>query len=209
MTRSSLPARTGRTSLTDDELLLFDFMFDVFVPLHVLTREAYPIHMNVGYTHQLEDEALNLTIQNMQERGLIRSRRARGRLGFTLSPQGGRLWSIERQPLWKKYLRAEGGYAGAAREKAYGDCQLLVIASPTKAVVNAYLSSALQAGLHVALGEFRAGVRDSFRLVPWKRPSRVYTMRGLVKDPPQVQWALLEQHRCWWKNVSELATLIR
>jgi hypothetical protein len=49
MTR--LPARTGATSLTDDELLLFDFLFQLVLPESALRREKYPIHMNVVAFH--------------------------------------------------------------------------------------------------------------------------------------------------------------
>src|SRR6185503_7288795 len=107
-----LPGRTGRTPLTDDELLLFDFLFPHFARLESLRREAYVSHMNVRYTHTLDQLALKETVAKLMTAGWLASRRPRRlaaqrradtSLYYGLTPAGGRLWELERMPPWKQY----------------------------------------------------------------------------------------------------------
>ena len=53
-----LPERTGATTLSDDELLLFDCMFDGRVERRLLERDHYSFQWNVPYCHQLDSDRL-------------------------------------------------------------------------------------------------------------------------------------------------------
>ena len=66
-----LPKRTGRTSLSDAELLIFDLAFDGGAPYSLLTQEAYPLHMNVDYTHDLSDAELRTMLGSLVQSGLM------------------------------------------------------------------------------------------------------------------------------------------
>ena len=63
--------RSRATSLTDDEVLLFDFLSESPVHARHLHRDAYAFHMNVGWTHDLDDDALARTLRELVERGLL------------------------------------------------------------------------------------------------------------------------------------------
>jgi hypothetical protein len=63
-----LPRRSGVTELSDDEFLLFDLLFTVGVENAFLRQQAYPVHMNLRYTHGLDDGQLEGTVQSLQSR---------------------------------------------------------------------------------------------------------------------------------------------
>ncbi len=67
----TLPHRTNATSLSDDDLLLFDSMFPYSVPEDLLRRDSYPAQMNVQYSHALDDHCLRERLHSLMHQGLV------------------------------------------------------------------------------------------------------------------------------------------
>jgi hypothetical protein len=102
------PPRTGKTPLADAELYVFDALFDVTLRVGALRREEFAA-LNLPYTHDLDPPVLDALVLRLAEAGLLRLRRASRRpdLGaqVTLTPEGGRLWELERVPEWARFCR--------------------------------------------------------------------------------------------------------
>ncbi|MEM9942277.1 MAG: hypothetical protein AAF939_11985 [Planctomycetota bacterium] len=104
---NALPKRTGDSSLSDDELLLFDMLFDSNASVAQLSSSVYPIHMNCKHNHSLDDGELSNTIDSLLSRQLIRSvgNSAKSQCTiYSLTESGGLLWERERQPNWSQYV---------------------------------------------------------------------------------------------------------
>jgi hypothetical protein len=69
-----LPKRTNATDLTDNELLLFDFLFDTSLAFHHLRTDDYSFHMNCTYSHSLDDDRLRVTLASLVDRRLLNER---------------------------------------------------------------------------------------------------------------------------------------
>ena len=90
--------RTGHTRLTDDELMLFDALFSVWVAPDSLRRQHFREFHNLPYEHGLDDTALEQTLSRLRAAGLVRRKRthvpATGRvliwLGLTAKHCGAR-----------------------------------------------------------------------------------------------------------------------
>lgn len=110
----TLPRRTNATNLSDDELLLFDFLFDQSLSFHHLRIEDYSFHMNCLYSHSLTDADLELTLASLVARGFLNCRVGKiwrmetrnyvdGKI-YTMTDSGGHLWELARRPDWDRYV---------------------------------------------------------------------------------------------------------
>lgn len=205
------PKRTGKSDLSDNELLLFDMMFDCNASKTQLSSSVYAEHMNCDYNHSLDDTDLNQTIEKLLSRKLIQ------RIGntldsnkprYTLSETGGELWEIERKPDWQCFV--------ATSQKELGNFSTgSIIAWCTDEIVGRLcLGSMFSAGLITPTGSIRGRASHSKRLVPWKSFPVVYSLRCSTSDninhwPKPVEWDAYEKSRCWWRTIAELQTLNR
>jgi hypothetical protein len=213
-----LPRRTGRTSLTDDELLLFDFLFDRAAALVSLSREAYPIHMNVRYTHTLDSDALQKKVAGLLSAGWLKisyqpkqwpGHRRRTMAHYRLTSAGGRLWELERQPSWKQYCTE----ARLATK--------MVISAIRLRTARAYLDAWQKCGLlFESISRIKVVRRARRRLVPWKvfaasvelhayfaRSDLEHTAGEVTGIPGLRGWDCYERSRTWWRSIEELVTL--
>jgi hypothetical protein len=216
--RAHFPQRTGRTSLTDDELLLFDFFFDKVARLESLRREAYPLHMNVRYTHALDRLALQKTVAKFVAAGWLtaqRPRRLSDRRGglasfyYRLTPAGGKLWERERTPPWKQYCVE----ADLTTKR--------VVAAPRLSTARAFLRLWQTCGLDLdTITRVKVLRRTNRRLLPWKIFPTSYELHAYYGkgdlEPRSIQettgsglggWECFERNRTWWCSVAELVTV--
>ncbi len=210
------PRRTGDTCLTDDELLLFDFMFDGSVTFRALRIEDYAIHMNTRYSHRLDDRELASALQSLCDRSLvvrttepiwsIEHREFVQGHRYTLSEQGGKLWEAERRPLWDRYVTdAQSSDEG----RAYGSVR---ITCADAAIAKLCAGAMFAAGMVVPRSQLRMRNLSGVRLLPWKtfdtlavvRFRTINNWRGA--DGP-VDWDVYAAARCWWRTVAELDVL--
>jgi hypothetical protein len=207
-----LPPRTRTTTLTDDQLLLFDFMFDSWVPFRALRRKLYSLSLNVAYSHSLDDHQLAATLKELQSNSFVRMRESEDvREGaiipfYTLTEIGGQLWEAERQPIWDAYCTEWGEEDGVVSVWA------LVLAT-----AEAFLETAEQCLLYdcdlnqrTAIVHQPAEYNPGVSLIPWKVFPQAYELRAPLRTEKHwPDWLLYEQQRTWWHNVTDLVTLRR
>ena len=201
--------RTGRTRLTDDELMLCDALFDVWVDPSSLRRQHFREFTNLPYEHGLDDTALGQTLSRLRAAGLVRRRRTRaaatGRvlIWLGLTAKGGALWTRERRPVWARYC------TDASWPTRGTDRWVLSVQSPALGTARAFLATATDCGLYDA-DPRDATVRRRERrpLIPWRVFATVYELRvplrtslgGADYDPVKYN-----RRRVWWRSIAELA----
>lgn len=196
---TQLPARTGITDLTDDQLLLFDFLWDCYVPRRFLDSGSYSIHMNVAYSHGLTGKQIDRTIEQMFERNLITCRESCPD-AFTLTPKGGAIWEAERQPDWSRYIAEHG---------SHNDRRLSLV-TVSEDVGRHYIGGLFAAGLIVPTDRIKCRTIGNHWLTTWKRVSVAKLLRVQIRgDEPTlfIDWPVYESCRNWWRNITELNTL--
>jgi hypothetical protein len=202
------PPRTGRTPLTDAELYLFDAMFDVRQRLGALRREEFPA-LNLPYTHDLDQVALEGVVRRLADAGLLRLRTALGRpdLGawVELRPAGGRQWELERVPNWARFCSA------SSRPEGPRGAWVLRIRAALASVAEAYLDAAQGCGLHSPVMHRLSRRQVVASVVPWERRELLVELRVPLRPaetaPAVVDWTWYENRRTWWQTIPELTTL--
>lgn len=198
---NELPVRTGNTELSDDELLLFDFLWWIHVPRHFLYSDVYSIHMNVAYTHSMSNNEMDHTIQSLLERKLIVNR-IESPDSFTLTPLGGSLWESERQPNWETYISDQGSH----NEKRF-TCVAL-----NDTIGRLFIAGMFASGLIVPTSQIKCRAIYNYWLTPWKRMESAKLIRAEIRGQEPIEftdWDPYELGRVWWRSVSELDTINR
>ena len=197
------PRRTGVTSLSEDELLLFDFMFDSDVPEHMLRREAYPLHMNVEYSHTLDDQALRETLRRLAAHGLVRHAEDQGNPQWGLTAIGGCQWELERNPQWNAYCM------DFSRDLRSGPAHCVVV-SPDRSTAERFWTAAIAVAYwSLADPRVRHWRIERHQLIPWRvfPELHVVAARGVVDNESGIDWHEYEARRTWWRCVQELNSL--
>ncbi len=102
--------RTYATSLTDDELILFDVMFWRDVAFSQLRLENFGEVFNYPdeHSHHYPAEKLWRVLDTLIARGLLHAHIGHSIIGrrtyYGLTSAGGRLWELERQPDWMRFV---------------------------------------------------------------------------------------------------------
>lgn len=189
--------RTGKTSLTDDELIICDALFSAGAFVRVLERDGFDEMLNVPYRHDVPDDDLPGFLRAMEDRELVVLRTERFGLAVDLTPKGGELWEQERMPNWDAYLydRSPGG-----------DRPVLTVRAARREMAEAYLRVGHMARLFdVVAGSIEAVPDDGKPLVPWKPGAAVAMTAKLSRgDAGGMDWRLYESQRIWWRTMSEL-----
>jgi hypothetical protein len=203
------PRRTGRTALTDDDLCLFDALFDCAERAGMLRRDATAA-CNLPYTHNLDAAELEAALRRLGQKGFVRLRPAKERpdLGpwVELTPAGGVQWELERAPDWNRFCRDS---TMPDRDGAW----VVRVIAVDEAEGDDFLATAIACKLHAAdLTEARRRwVRTA--LVPWQAPRRVVEWRVPLAaetddtSPRFVDWETYQARRTWWRSIAELITL--
>ena len=123
--------RTNETDLSDDELIIFDVLFDGNVPINSLkSGEDFSLGFNCD-SHRLNSIELKQFIEksvsngNLQySLGLIPHNSTGNIITYVgLTEKGGSLWEKERKPIWENYI-----FDSSSDENGYWE---LSIFSPT------------------------------------------------------------------------------
>jgi hypothetical protein len=211
------PKRTCSTGLTGDELLLFDFLFDKSLSFQHLRMENYSLHMNCQYSHGLSDDELKITLNSLIDRGLLRSRIGKvlrkgarayedGNL-YTITEAGGRLWELERLADWDRFVvSTERALSASLRG-------VIRIVCRSELVGRLCLGAMFASGSVSPIGPIRARTVWDAKLLPWKVFERVVSVRCQIDarthgQPMTVHWDVYHASRCWWRDVSELDSLM-
>lgn len=213
-----LPKRTHATDLTDNELLLCDFLFDTSLAFHHMRIGDYSLHMNCRYSHSLDDDQLRETLAS-----LVGRRHLKEGIGpiynvetrdwshgprYTLTESGGDLWDREREPDWNSFV------ATAHWELGLNSRGMMRIMCIDERIGRMCLGSMFGAGLVSPIGRIRVRAIRNIRLLPWKTFSRVYSIRCKTNDsiddePVPADWSVYNARRTWWRDIQELDSLDR
>jgi hypothetical protein len=200
--------RTGKTSLSDDELLILDAIFDKKVAPIMLQGADFAVFFNCR-PHTLNDRCLADTLERFQREGVIAvcddsfsSERI-----VQMTPDGGALWSAERCPDWSRYCIEE--YRGQMSKNR-------VIMS-VQAVSSDVRDDFVRLWPMYPARRKNAVISDR-GLIPWRNFGTVYVGLALYYESDQTSshsrlarndhqlahWKRIEPERTWWRCVSEL-----
>ena len=197
----SPPPHSGRSDLSNPELLLCDFLWEHTVMTRCLADEAYPLHMNVRYSHGLSLRQLHSTLERMTERGLVTVSApfADAESSVTLTPHGGEQWSLERNPDWERFIFEQGNIA---------DNRTTIVAA-NESLGRHYIGARIAAGIEIQAGPIKVRRNVSLAVLPWKTFCGVTVLRfaRYPTDCRYVHWDIYSQNRTWWTTLAELSTL--
>lgn len=205
------PYRTGKTWLTDDQLILLDVLFDKSTSLRLLRRESFMEQWNLEYTHALDDAALECNIRWLCEHGILEPEHDGGRTRLQMTRDGGELWSQERCPVWERYCIER--YTTTARGRT-----LMSVMAVSAKVRDDFLDMWPQYP-----ARRRTAVITDRPLIEWHPFARIYVGVATYKEPRQwapaeytiwaeqhrQHWAMLERERSWWRCVPELQRFVQ
>lgn len=199
------PFRTSATDLSQDELRLLDVLFNCAATLSSLRRECFRATWNQP-THNLDDAELQLTVGRLCDRGILVAQCHGDNDYVRLSENGGKLWSLERCPIWETYATERYGETISGK---------LFVTSVTTSPSTR--DDFLRLGGPGATWQFDdARVRrfeiEKHTLIPWRRFPRLFVavVMNIADDYPidpvahLQKLVALEQLRTWWRNVFEL-----
>jgi len=201
------PYRTGRTWLSDDQLVLLDVMFDCGVCIEALRRDTFQQDFNLQYGHGLDDAALTCNLRWLCEHGVLSTERRRV---FHMTPAGGKLWSEERCPVWERYC-------DISNRPTHRDRKLMRVLAQTASVRDHALTLLAPRRAHR-----RVTVVDA-ALPPWRARAQFHVGIALYEEPrrwtpaeyhvwaaeKQERQAVLEREQSWWSNVWGLQRFIQ
>ena len=203
--------RTGRTTLTGDELILFDALFDVWDTLESLFPQVFRSSRNLPYSHRLDEAGVRAVVEGLLQRGLIQQRIERGvsrdATWLTLTAAGGNLWTLERQPIWERYCE-DTSWPDEASDGHW----LLSVNSPSLETARGFLGTAAGCGLYkIESAEEPTTIQPMDNLIPWRRFEAIHELRVSISSPGHtpVDWDRYRRERFWWRDVQELASIAR
>lgn len=202
----SLPFRTGKTWLADDDLILLDVLFDAGAPMRLLRRDIYPAQWNLGYTHQFSDHELRRRVGWLCERGVLEADFYNSETFVGMTEAGGRLWSAERCPVWERYCTEQYRYPRQGRT-------LMSVVAVSPQIRDDFLRIW---PIYPARRK-KATIRNR-NLIAWRTFAQLYvgmatydeeSESGGWQDTVDVEWCrerqrLLKEERSWWRCVHEL-----
>jgi len=199
-----LPQLTGITQLTDDELLLFDFMFDKRLEQRHLERDDYSFHMNVRYCHSLDSEQLREALIRLATQGLVVATTDGSVTRWSLTPLGGSQWELERKPRWD-------AYCGELEKPLRSGKPVMMVLSPSKATAEKFWDMGVNARLWKMGNEPRRYWRiQNHRLIPWRDFSAIHVLAARnAAYTHEPEWEAYEANRTWWRTISELDSLLK
>ena len=210
------PRRTNATDLSDDELLLFDLLFDKSAHFDQMRTEVYSLHMNCSYSHGLNDADLEMKLASLAARRLISCKVGKiwrvdireyveGEI-YTMTDSGGHLWELERLPDWDRYITSCQWMLGT------GNRGMIRILCPTEETGRLCMGAMFAAGLIAPIGRIRVRNIWDAMLLPWKTFARVTSIRCKTNDNVNdamfpSHWDVYNARRCWWRDIAELDSL--
>ena len=196
--------RTNKTTLSDEELLILDVLFDAGDTFEALLKENYASWHNLPYTHMLETKLLRELIDKLLSNGIIKSYVSNNRLFYALTAAGGKLWEAERTPDWERFC------VDSSTVDDHGNWTLSV-ESPSRTTAKAFVECAKDCSLY----KFNAddmrtttAIDGKISTVEWRTFPAVCSISIQTYTLPEVNkvdWNKYENRRIWWRGLPELA----
>lgn len=200
---TNLPKRTATTGLSDDVLLLLDFLFDKWSSIQSLQRDVFPFHHNCSYSHSLDDDELQECIKRLMREGILQARVAGGSRScdvWTLTELGGHLWEKERLPDWTRFL---GDSLWQDDERNW----TLEVRAPSLTLAQDFVRTATRCNLwgDQLRTPWRQDLIDDHAWIAWRTFPRVHVLTVQVQPHcGSADWRLYNEERTWWRTMAEL-----
>ncbi len=208
--------RTNETYLSDDELIIFDLLFDTNDTVNSLIGgKDFELHHNYQ-SHNLNVIQLKDTFDKFVNDGLMRLKlvvpgKIEKILTYVgLTEKGGVLWEKERCPLWEKFVADI-----SSEEKDYWE---LSIYSPTLEAAKEFIEISHECHLYDLEDKNKIEIqqiegKDIDYLIPWKVFNKLYRIKAQLSERHgteksiETDWELYEKKMKWWRDVNELQNL--
>jgi len=204
--------RTWKTKLSDNELIIFDAIFDSSCPIDQLKRKGFDERFNFPYNHSLKDKDLTVCLENLKSQNLIRIKEENSskKLFVELTAKGGNLWEKEREPIWEKYCEGWTYFPYKAENKL-----LMEVVSPNLETLQKYLKVSKYLNRNGFNEDSKINIDISERKtivgLSWKRFQVIHIARieGKYKESNEenTDWGYFYENLDWWGNVYELNLL--
>jgi hypothetical protein len=204
------PYRTGKTWLTDDQLILLDILFNRGTSYRLLRREGFLDQWNLGYAHGLDDSELKCNLRWMCEHGILEPKRDGDRVWYQMTRAGGEIWSWERCPDWDRYCMEQ--YKTTSRGRT-----MMTVSCVSAKVRDDFLALWL-----LEAPRCRSITVSDWGLIRWHPFGTLYV--GIATYEEQREWTpkdfflwlkrneahaeRLENGRSWWRFVPELQRFV-
>jgi len=198
-----LPSRTNATNLSDDELILFDVMFDGGAAWNQLRRCNF--HNQWAYpAHTLDDNLLRETLSLLVAAGMLSTNEFRGHTYYHVTPKGGSLWEKERLPVWERF-------ATDCYSQIGGKAAVTIVASRPDTRDDFWRLGCQSGMFPYSCGRIRIGKLRRFNtLVSWRSFKEFHYLCAFLEDGetgydvvPQIDQLTFEQERTWWRRIGE------
>jgi hypothetical protein len=186
-------------ALSPDDLVLFDALFDRWLPPSALVREGFSERLGLNSAHKLAGTELEERLVSLRRKSLIKIREG-ARTSLTLTARGGALWEVARRPQWHLYCEDT--------QHQVGEKWILRIRAVNEEPAEAFVIAAAECGLYT-FGQLSRPhwKRSRMMLTPWKRIECLSGELALAPNVKVVDWVAYERRRRWWRTVDELQTL--
>jgi hypothetical protein len=189
--------RTGKTSLTDDQLIVCDALFSVVTAEGLFLDGDFGATFNLPFLRQIPHGEMPAILESLKRMGSIEASVSRGVRCVGITASGAALWEQERCPIWETYCLVR-----QHRDTGFGSLQIRGV---RRDVVEAYFSAGTDAALwRLADSEINVSLEKDVELTSWKRADVVTLSAHVARRTGAVDWALYEARRCWWSTVAEL-----
>jgi len=210
------PKRTGVTGLSNNELLILDFLAMLGKTNTInLDHENYPIHLNTTYSHDLHGQELLLVLDELENKGMISKEpyslvnNGTGEVDPTvyqyfITKNGGAKWADERTPIWSKYCSDSTNAEGNRVEFRCVD----------ENIGKQFAEIALRSKLYeFPFEELSVVLLPPGSLFFWIEFDQEFSWDAPMLNnddagEQEVNWDYYQANRCWWSTLEELQTFI-
>jgi hypothetical protein len=136
------PYRSHCSDISDEQLILLDFLFNIRAPIDVLQEEVFSSHLNVPYSHGFSNLELAATLNKLVANGQLFIQQQANYSGKTsyygLTEKGGDIWADERKPVWDLYI------GGSVERQVSTDRSIACLRAYSLDVLNEYLNFCIE-----------------------------------------------------------------
>ena len=157
--------------------------------------------MNVNYSHSLDDSRLIDTLGFLSEREFVVGTDQCKDRCWSLTPQGGKQWELERRPNWDLFI------AECVKPLPDGRGHITVL-SPNENTVRRFWDVTSRAEMwEMDSSRPRYWRIRRHKLLSWRDfpEIHVFAQRGQYSE--NTDWNVYEANRTWWRTIAELAQL--
>lgn len=209
--------RTGKTSLSENELLILDFLALLGkTNVKNLYEESYSIHLNINYSHGLSSKDLLTLLSGLVNNNLVTDLPSLTTFkhkdndeqnikshDYCITERGGYEWSKERTPIWSKYCS----------DTTSQDDNIVEFCCIDEDVGRKFAEISCQANLYIfSLEDLSLRELVSGSLFNWIKFDQEFSWIARFNQSTEgeqaVDWNFYNNNRSWWRTLEELQSLI-